>query len=45
MLVAYLDLSLHGDAEQCDEVHDKDWPEDRDIEQLTQREEGRNDKN
>lgn len=29
-----LDLSLHGDAEQSDEVHDKDRPENRDIKHL-----------
>jgi len=27
-----LDLSFHGDAEECDEVHDEDWPEDGDVE-------------
>ena len=27
-------MSLHGDAEQCDEVHDEDRPEDRDVEEL-----------
>jgi len=27
-------LSLHGDAEECDEVHDEDRPEHRDVEQL-----------
>lgn len=30
----YLDLSLHGDAEECDKVHDKDWPEHRDVKAL-----------
>lgn len=29
-----LDLSLHGDTEQRDEVHDKDWPENRDVKHL-----------
>lgn len=29
-----LDLSLHGDAEQSDEVHDEDRPENRDIKHL-----------
>lgn len=27
-------MSLHGDAEQSDEVHDEDWPEDRDVEEV-----------
>ena len=30
----YLDLSLHSDAEECYEVHHKDWPEHRDVEEL-----------
>ena len=30
----YLDLSLHGDAEEGDEVHDEDRPEHRDVENL-----------
>lgn len=30
----YLDLSLHGNAEQSDEVHDKDRPEHGDIKHL-----------
>lgn len=29
-----LNLSLHGDAEERDEVHDQDWPEHRDVEEL-----------
>jgi len=29
-----LDLSLHGDAEERDEVHDEDWPEHRDVEEV-----------
>jgi len=29
-----LDLSLHRDAEECDEVHDKDGPEDWDVEEV-----------
>jgi len=29
-----LDLSLHSDAEEGDEVHDEDRPEDRDVENL-----------
>lgn len=30
----YLNLSLHGDAEECDEVHNKDGPEHWDVETL-----------
>lgn len=30
----YLDLPLHGDAEEHDEVHHQDGPEHRDIESL-----------
>ena len=30
----YLDLSLHSDAEEGDEIHDKDRPEHRDVENL-----------
>jgi hypothetical protein len=30
----YLDLPLHGDAEERDEVHDEDGPEDGDVEEL-----------
>ena len=30
----YLDLPLHGDAEERDEVHDQDGPEDGDVEHL-----------
>ena len=30
----HLDLSLHSDAEEGDEVHDQDRPEHRDIEHL-----------
>ena len=30
----YLDLSLHSDAEEGDEVHDEDRPEHRDVENL-----------
>ena len=30
----YLDLPLHGDAEECYEVHDEYWPEDRHVEKL-----------
>ena len=29
-----LDLSLHGDAEEGDEVHHEDRPENRDVEEL-----------
>ena len=29
-----LDLSLHRDAEEGDEVHDEDRPENRDVEEL-----------
>jgi len=29
-----LDLSFHGDAEKCNEVHHQDWPEHGDVEQL-----------
>jgi len=29
-----LDLSLHGDAEEGDEVHDEDGPEHRDVEEV-----------
>ena len=32
--IDHLDLSLHGDAEQCNEVHNQNRPEDRDIEKL-----------
>lgn len=31
---SYLDLPLHGDAEEHDKVHDQDGPEHRDIERL-----------
>ena len=31
---SHLDLSLHRDAEECDEVHDKDGPEDWDVEEV-----------
>ena len=27
-------MSLHRDDEERDEVHDEDWPEDRDVEEL-----------
>ena len=30
----HLYLPLHGDAEEGDEVHDEDGPEDRDVENL-----------
>ena len=30
----YLDLPLHGDAEEGDEVHDEDRPEHGDVENL-----------
>ena len=30
----HLDLSLHRDDEEGDEVHDEDGPEDRDVEEL-----------
>ena len=33
-IVPYLNLSLHGDTEESKEVHDKDRPEHRDVEQL-----------
>ena len=33
-LFAHLDLSLHRDDEEGDEVHDEDGPEDRDVEEL-----------
>jgi len=29
-----LDLSFHGNAEECDEVHDEDWPEDGYVEEI-----------
>jgi len=29
-----LDLSFHGDTEECDEVHDEDWPEDGYVEEV-----------
>jgi len=29
-----LDLSFHGDAEECDEVHDENWPEDGYVEEI-----------
>ena len=32
--LVYLDLPLHGDAEECYEVHDEYWPEDRHVEKL-----------
>lgn len=32
LVKSYLDLSLHRDAEQRDEVHDQDRPEDWDVE-------------
>ena len=31
---SYLNLTLHGDAEERDEVHDQDGPEDRHVEKL-----------
>ncbi len=31
---SHLNLSLHGDAEKGDEVHDQDGPEDRHVEKL-----------
>ena len=36
---AHLDLPLHGDAKERDEVHDEDGPEDGDVEEI---EEGAN---
>ena len=27
-------MSFHGDAEECDEVHDENWPEDGYVEKL-----------
>ena len=35
----HLDLPLHGDAKERDEVHDEDGPEDGDVEEI---EEGAN---
>ena len=37
--LVYLDLPLHGDAKERDEVHDEDGPEDGDVEEI---EEGAN---
>lgn len=34
MYVAYLNLSLHCYAKECNEVHDKYWPEDGHIEEV-----------
>ena len=34
LLVQYLDLPLHGDAEECQEVHDQDGPEHGNVEQF-----------
>ena len=33
-VIDYLDLSFHGDTEKRDEIHDEDWPEHGDVEQL-----------
>jgi hypothetical protein len=33
----HLDLPLHSDAEERDEVHDEDGPEDRDVEEVEER--------
>ena len=33
-MISHLYLPLHGDAEEGDEVHDEDGPEDRDVENL-----------
>ncbi len=33
-IAAHLDLPLHGDAEERDEVHDEYGPEDGDVEEL-----------
>ena len=30
----YLNLTLHRNAEECDEVHDEDWPKHGDVEKL-----------
>ena len=31
---SYLDLSLHCNAKQCNEIHDENRPENRDIEEI-----------
>ena len=31
---SYLNLPLHSDTEECNEVHDQDGPEDGDVEEL-----------
>jgi hypothetical protein len=33
-VVPYLNLSLHGNTEQSDEIHDKDRPKDRNVEAI-----------
>lgn len=35
------DLALHRDAQQCEEVHDENWPKHRHIEAVEQRAEQR----
>ena len=32
--MTHLDLSLHSNAKECDEIHNKDRPEDGDVEKL-----------
>ena len=39
MLPHVLDLTLHGEEGQCDEVHEQNWPEHRDVEDLEERHE------
>ena len=31
---SYLDLSLHCNAKQCNEIHDENRPENRDVEEI-----------
>ena len=34
---SYLDLSLHCNAKQCNEIHDKDRPKHRNVEEIEER--------